>query len=307
VSDVFLFPGQGLLPSRMGGESLRRQGPVRTLLERASSALGMDLAGLIAAGSVQLAKTEVGQPAVVAFSLGLALELEASGVQAVATAGHSLGEVAAFSFAGCLEPEEAIDCVLERGRLMASAVRQRPGGMAAVLVSTETEVQAALAFGATAGRLELAAHNSPHEWVLTGDDAALRLVGSRFETVPLRVAGPWHSQAMAEVSAAWRRTLARRTWRRPRIRLVANVTGRAVVADDDLVEVLVGQLTRPVRWAETMQTLRAGTARWHVFGHGRALRALCRANLGERADVRLHDGFPRRECMQAPVERSQAL
>jgi [acyl-carrier-protein] S-malonyltransferase len=291
VREAFLFPGQGSEAPQMGGNSLRRPGPVRRLLDRASAALGIDLADIIARGELLLTKPEVGQPALVAVSLGLALELDASGIHPSATAGHSVGEGAAFCIAGCFQPEEAIDCVIERARLMAAAARQRPGGMAALRVTTDEELQAALALGAKVGHVELAAHNSPQEWVLTGDRPALSLVASRFPTVPLPVAGPWHSHAMAEVASTWRQTLRTLTWSRPRLLLVANAAGRAVAEDDDLIELLVGQLTRPVQWAETMRTLAAEVTRWHVFGEGRVLRGLCRTNLGERAEVYLHNGW----------------
>lgn len=301
MRDVFLFPGQGSEAPRMGGSSLERPGPVRTLIERASGALGVDLAAVILRGEASLARTEVSQPATVAVSLGLALELEAAGVRPFAAAGHSVGELAAFSFAGCLQPEEAIDCVVARAREMAIAARRLPGSMAALLVSSEEEVDAALALGATVGWLELAAHNGPREWVLTGSRAALGLVASRFHTVPLPVAGPWHSQAMAEAASSWRQTLLRVQWRRPRMVLVANAAGRAVTAADDLVSLLVGQLTQPVRWVETLRTLATNKERWHVFGPGRVLRGLCRANLGIQAPVLLHDGSPEPEPSRASV------
>lgn len=290
MSEVFLFPGQGSEGPAMGGEALRHRGPVRALVDRASDALGLDLASVLTRGDPRLARTEVGQPALVAVSLGLALEAEARGVHPAAVAGHSVGEVAAFAFAGCLEPEEAIDCAVERARLMAAAARQRPGTMAALLVPSELEVQAALELGARAGNVELAAHNGPCEWVLTGDRAALGSIAASFPTVSLPVSGPWHSRAMAEAALAWRETLRRLEWRRPRLPLVANATGRVVADEADPVELLVGQLTGPVRWAETMTTLTAFATKWRVCGPGRVLRGLLRANLGEAAPVLLEDG-----------------
>jgi len=274
----------------MGGEAVRRSGAVRTLVDRASHALGLDLASILVRGDRRLAQTEVAQPALVALSLGLALEAEARGVHPAAAAGHSAGEVAAFAFAGLLRPEEAIDCVVERARLMAAAAQRRPGTMAALLVKTEAEVKAALAIGAAAGNVELAAHNGPSEWVLTGDRAALGRIAATFPTVALPVSGPWHSRAMAEAAMAWRRTLRSLDWRRARLPLVANATGRVVDAEDDPVELLAGQLTGPVLWAETMTTLATFTTRWRVCGPGRVLRGLLRANLGAAVPVVLEDG-----------------
>jgi len=270
--DVFLFPGQGSETPGMGGDALRRGGPVRTLLERASRALGFDLAAEVERGSPRLTRTDVSQPALTAIGIGLALE---SGVTPIAVAGHSVGELSAFCIAGCLEPEEALDAVLERARLMAEAARAHPGGMAAVREPVDG--------------IELAAHNAPDEWVVTGDRAALASL--RVPSVPLPVSGPWHSRLMAGVAAQWRVTLAKVRWRRPSIPIVCNATGALVGDGDDLAELLAAQLTQPVRWAESMRTLASlGGARWHVFGPGRVLRGLCRANVGMNAQVFINDG-----------------
>jgi [acyl-carrier-protein] S-malonyltransferase len=282
VSDVFLFPGQGSEAPGMGGAATRRAGPVKTLLDRASAAVGADLAAIIARGDPSLARTELGQPALVAVALGLALE---DATKPSAVAGHSVGEVAAFCVAGCLSPEEAIDVVVVRARLMAEAAKQTQGGMAAIRVATEAEALAAIA----GGPLELAAHNAPEEWIVTGDKAALAALAVRFATVPLPVSGAWHSRAMSEAGVRWRERLREVRWSAPKTRLIANAHGREVAAEDDFVELLAGQLTQPVRWAETLRTL-AGASRWHIFGPGRVLRGLCRANLGNAVAVQIHDG-----------------
>ena len=69
-----------------------------------------------------------------------------------------------------------------------------------------------------------------------------------------------------------------------------------MTAEDDPVELLVGQLTQPVRWATTMSTLAAYASRWHVLGPGRVLRGLCHTNAGPDAWVVLHEGWPGREA-----------
>jgi [acyl-carrier-protein] S-malonyltransferase len=292
VIRAFLFPGQGSEAPGMGGEALRQPGPVRSLLERASRSLEMDLIALADRGGPALVKTEVSQGVLVSVGVGLAIELQMSGVAPDALAGHSVGELAAFCIAGCVAPEEAVDLALERGRLMAEAARRSPGGMAALQVTAEEDARAAIALGNGAGHVEIAAHNGPAEYVLTGDKAALAAVASRFPTVPLPVAGPWHSRAMSEAERAWRVKLRQVEWRRPAIPLVANATGRFVAEGDDPVELLAGQLTRPVLWAESLQTLHGmGVTTWHVFGPGRVIRGLCRSNLGRTVEVVMHDGM----------------
>lgn len=274
---VFLFPGQGSEAPGMGGAAVTRPGPVKALLDRASSAVGQDLSAVVVRGGPPLARTELGQPALIAVSLGLALD---SRLVPTAAAGHSVGEIAAFAIAGCLSPEEAIDAVVLRARLMAQAPK---GAMAALRASSEAEARAAIA----GTSIEIAAHNGPEEWVLSGDRAELAALAGRAPIGMLPVSGAWHSRAIAAAVGPWREALGRVQWRRPRVPLAANATGR-FVEDEDLADLLAGQLVKPVRWAETMATL--GAQRFDVFGPGRVLRGLCRANHGAAAQVALHEG-----------------
>ncbi|MBK7857217.1 MAG: ACP S-malonyltransferase [Archangiaceae bacterium] len=263
MSDVFLFPGQGSEAPGMGGEALTRPGPVRTLLERASKAMSVDLPGIIERGTPQLARTEVSQPALLCIGVGLALEALARGTRPLALAGHSVGELAAFCVAGCLAPEEAVDVVLDRARLMGEAARTHPGGMAAVREPVEG--------------YEVAAHNAPREWVVTGDREALAKLSVAHTRLP--VAGPWHSRHMAKAAEQWRASLQRVQWKRPRFPVVANANGEVIEERDDLAELLVAQLTQPVRWAASVQTLvKLGAKRWHFFGPEKVLKGLLRAN-----------------------------
>jgi [acyl-carrier-protein] S-malonyltransferase len=274
----------------MGGSALSRPGPVRLLIRRASEALDLDLEEVIRRGGPALRRTEAAQPALLAVSLGLALEFAAGRAPPVAVAGHSVGEVAAFAFAGALEPEAAVDCVVARARLMAAAARRRPGRMAAVHLESQAELEALLQHGSRGGLLSVAAHNAPGTWVLAGDRAALDVVASHAELIWLPVSGPWHTEAMREAAEEWRRVLARVEIRPPEFPLAANGTGTWVSETDDVRELLAGQLTGPVRWVEVMQTLAAAGSEWHVFGPGRVLQGLCRANLGTRSTVHLHGG-----------------
>lgn len=291
MSAAFLFPGQGSEAPGMGAALLRRSAWTRELLARASRALDLDLEAAVHRGSPLLRRTEATQAALLAIGLGLAEELGRSGTTPAVVAGHSVGELAAFCVAGCLAAEEAMDAAARRGRLMAEAARLHPGGMAALRVRSEAEVAAAVEVGLAAGPVDVAAHNAPDQWVLSGAGRALAAVAARFATVPLPVAGPWHSRLMADAERRWEADLRLLRWRPPRLSLIANRTGRLVGPGDDLPSLLSGQLTRPVRWADTLRTAaELGVDSWHVLGPGRTLRALCRENLGSAAPVRVLDG-----------------
>ena len=272
----------------MGGVALLRSPRVREWLAQASAIVGIDIHDAIDQGRPTLRRTEVAQAALTVVGLGLYEALAERGVRPAFVAGHSVGELASFAAAGVFTPEVAVTLAAQRGRLMAAAAVTNPGGMLALKVDSEDDVAAALAVGERVGPIQLAAENAPGEWVLTGDRHALAAVAARFPAVPLPVVGPWHSRAMVEAEQAFRQLLTRTELHAPRCGLIANRDGKPVTVGADLVDVLAGQLTRPIAWAATMATLKAlGARTWLVLGPGRALRGLVRKNVGLDAHVRL--------------------
>jgi [acyl-carrier-protein] S-malonyltransferase len=293
---AWLFPGQGTDLGALPPEALQRGGAVRHLLDQAGQLVGTDLVAALRAGDPVLFRTELAQPALVAVTLGLARAREAAGEQAQAVAGHSLGELTAVAFAGWLTAEQALRAAVERGRLMSAAARAAPGGMAAIRCDGGSELEELLAHGRRYGALALAARNSPQQWVVSGDRAALGAVLARTPGSALPVAGPWHSPAMAAAAAAWEPMLRTLTWQPPRVPLVLAGTATFATAATDLPAALAGQLTQPVLWKETVEALVAGGITGLVsVGPGRVLKALSReivdarlqAHPGQAAGVRV--------------------
>ncbi|MGV9241354.1 beta-ketoacyl synthase N-terminal-like domain-containing protein, partial [Streptomyces nigra] len=156
---VFLLPGQGA--QRPGqGRALYRAAPAfREALDEASSVVGpvrgRSLADWCLDGDADpgdLARTEVAQPLLVAFGVGLARQLVRWGMVPDAVTGHSVGEIAAACVAGSLTLAEAVGFAAERGRLVAESAR--PGAMAAVRGDEDT---VAALVAASGGALTVAA------------------------------------------------------------------------------------------------------------------------------------------------------
>jgi [acyl-carrier-protein] S-malonyltransferase len=269
----------------MGLELADRCPAAARLLDHASNALDLDVRLLLTRGGRALDRSEILQPVLTAVSLGAALALQAAGLEPDRVAGHSLGELAAWSAAGALTAEDAITLAIERGRRMAEAAATAPGAMLALSGSSEADVAWALARGRQAGALVLAAHNAPDEWILAGDEAALRLVETAATTVRLRVSGPWHSPAMAAAAASLRQAAMRVPLCPMRVPLVSSVSGEL---EDDcrrLPELLAMQLVTPVQWAQVMQALRPAVSHLVTCGPGKVLRSLARRNLGHAVQV----------------------
>lgn len=115
---------------------------IERIFQRASEVLGYDLQRLCFQGRLEegqpevLNHTEFSQPAIVAASFAKFLE---NGETLHLVAGHGLGEYSAVCVAGCIEFEETIALVQERGKLIASSDDGR-GAMAALLGLNRQEV-----------------------------------------------------------------------------------------------------------------------------------------------------------------------
>jgi [acyl-carrier-protein] S-malonyltransferase len=286
VTTAWLFAGQGAEEPRMGLALAARSPAARALLECASRHVNLDVPRLLARGGAQLERTEILQPISIAVSLGAALALVAGGATPDLVAGHSLGELAAWSAAGALAPEDAIALAAARGRLMAEAAIASPGGMLALGGTTEAEVERALARGRAHGWIVLASQNAPDEWVLSGEESALRAVESSTPCARLRVAGPWHSPAMHAAATRLEELASSVPVSSLAVPLVAGADGDLAVDARQLAARLGEQLERPLRWVAVMQTLRdRGVTRVVTCGPGKVLGSLVRRNLGPAVRV----------------------
>ncbi|MCD2442077.1 ACP S-malonyltransferase [Agromyces sp. SYSU K20354] len=194
--------------------------------------------------------TSVAQPLIVAAGL-LTLGALLDGDRAAklgGIAGHSVGEITAAAGAGVLAEREAMRFVSERGRAMADAASLAPTGMSAVLGGDEQQLLARLA----ELDLEPANFNGGGQVVVAGALDALEQLkaeppaGAR--VVPLQVAGAFHTRYMqpaVEHLAAVAASLAPAD---PALPLWTNRDGSTVDSGSAFLELLVGQVSSPVRW-----------------------------------------------------------
>jgi [acyl-carrier-protein] S-malonyltransferase len=272
----------------------------RALLDHAAAAAKVPFSRLLERGGRALDRTEILQPVLTAVALHAARALFDRGVTPSAVAGHSLGELAAWSAAGALAAEDAIDLAALRGRLMAREADRSPGGLLALLDGSESAVTRALAAGSPHGHLAIAAWNAPDEIVLTGAHAALAAAAAVVPSRSIPVAGPWHSPAVAGAVEELRRALHAASRRPLACAFLANRDGR-VAAEDTIPDLLADQLTHPICWTRTLETLSTLGITDHVTaGPGAVLRGLVRRCLG--ANTRVHgteDAADRRRTLAA--------
>lgn len=220
-----------------------------------SDSVGIDL---VAHGTVSdadtIRDTRVAQPLIVAAGLITLQALVADGrrERLGGIAGHSVGELTAAAGAGVLTDTEAVAFVRERGAAMADAAALEATGMSAVLGGDEQELLTRLdELG-----LEPANYNGGGQIVVAGALDALAtlaespVAGSR--VIPLQVAGAFHTRYMKPAVARLEAFAAGLHPTDPTLPLWTNRDGSRVTSGAEFVQLLVGQVSSPVRWDLTM-------------------------------------------------------
>ena len=220
-----------------------------------SAAAGLDLLRLgTESDAAEIRDTAVAQPLLTATAL---LSVRALDSSPDVVCGHSVGELAALAVAGVLSPLAAVQLAAERGRLMALAAAARPTGMVAVLGGDAEAVQVA----ATSHGLEIATVNAVGQTVFGGPVEALETfaatppAGARVRR--LETAGAFHTSAMTPAVADFAAAVAALDAGEPTCAVVANADGAVPQTGRELLDRLVGQLTRPVRFDACLATLGA--------------------------------------------------
>ncbi len=177
-----------------------------------------------------------------------------------AAAGHSLGEYAALTAAGILDLDAATRLVTARGAAMLAAAEAEPGTMVAVMGAPPDAVASALApLVDENARVWIANFNAPEQIVVAGDgpgiEAASAALGTVGKVVRLPVGGAFHSPMMASASDALRVALDRASFGPGAYPVVANVDAELHDGGPGWAVLLERQLTAPVRWSDSVQTL----------------------------------------------------
>jgi [acyl-carrier-protein] S-malonyltransferase len=180
----------------------------------------------------------------------------------VASAGHSVGEYAAFHAAGALSVPEVTRLVEVRGRSMAESGVRQPGTMAAILGVMEISIEEVCERSSTTDSIVVPANfNAPEQIVISGNvDAVERAMelakkAGATKTIPLNVSGAFHSPLMQDALGDLTAALQDAAFANPRIPVYANVTGQPCENGEEARELLGKQLVSPVRWLELMRNI----------------------------------------------------
>jgi [acyl-carrier-protein] S-malonyltransferase len=238
----------------------------RDAFERADAALGTPLSQLCFEGPAdELTLTHNAQPALLTHGAAVwAAVRDVIGANVLAAAGHSLGELTAYHAAGSMTLEDAVRVVRRRGELMYQSGLERPGAMAAILGDTSRPIEAICAQATEeAGTVVPANYNCPGQVVLSGEiagvDRAMELckeAGAK-RAIKLNVSGAFHSPLMESAVGGLAEALDRASFSDPHFAVYANVNAEPVIAANRAKELLLRQLSSPVRWTDEILAMAA--------------------------------------------------
>ncbi|MDF1607234.1 ACP S-malonyltransferase [Hoeflea sp. YIM 152468] len=285
---AFTFPGQGSQTAGMGKDLAATYPEAKAVFDEVDAALGEKLSTVIFDGPEEtLTLTANAQPALMAVSMALVRVLEARGLKLAETAsyvaGHSLGEYSALCAAGMFSISDTARLLRIRGNAMQAAVPSGTGAMAAIIGLENDDVESACAQARSLGAVQIANDNGGGQLVISGLKPAVEAAAANAaakgakRTVMLPVSAPFHSSLMLPAADAMREALAGVAKSAPAVPVISNVRAAPVSDPDEIVTLLIEQVTGQVRWRETVAWLAGnGVDTLAEIGAGKVLTGLAR-------------------------------
>lgn len=290
---AFVFPGQG--SQSVGMMNGYADLPViQQTFQEASDILKQDLWSMVSSGSADdLNLTINTQPLM--LTAGVAVYrawTDLGGEKPALMAGHSLGEYTALVASEALSFADALALVRFRAQAMQQAVPEGVGGMAAIL-GLDDEIVATICSDITSQNseesLEPANYNSPGQIVIAGHKNAILRGIEKAKThgakraIMLPMSIPSHCSLMRPAADKMKQQLQQVALQSPEIPVLHNADVKTHSDATDIKEILVRQLTRPVRWVDTIKAFAAsGISHVVECGPGKVL-----AGLNKRIDQNL--------------------
>ena len=291
---AFLFPGQGSQFTGMGGDFAEAYAWAKEIFAQADEITGKPITRLCFEGPLEeLTLTVNLQPAITAVNLVCYRALTEKGPKPDFSAGHSLGEYSALAAAGVITVWEALKLTDVRGRLMHRDATARPGAMQAVVGLPLSEVEAVVELARDRGVVTTANHNTPTQIVITGESKAVAAAAVLVKTkggqaIPLAVSGAWHSPLMEDAARDFAGELAEVEFKKPAFPVFLNVTGQAETDPEKIKEVMIRQITSPVRWSMIVENMLAsGVTNFVEVGPKKVLSGLVKKTVPRGTAVKL--------------------
>lgn len=275
---AFVFPGQGAQFPGMGKDLYDNNPKAKALFDQADDILGFSLSKIMFEGTAEeLKQTKVTQPAIFLHSVATALVSDDFNPDMVA--GHSLGEFSALVANGTLNFEDGLRLVSQRAMAMQKACELQESTMAAVLALPDATVEEVC--DGIDEVVVAANYNCPGQLVISGSVKGVEIACEKLKeagakrALVLPVGGAFHSPLMEPAREELAAAIENTVFGTPKCAVYQNVDAKGHTDINDIKTNLVAQLTAPVRWTQSVQSMITdGASTFVECGPGKVLQGL---------------------------------
>ena len=289
---AYLYPGQGTQVVGKGKDLYEKYEEVRNVYKIAQKALGESVEEITYnLSQEELNETKNTQIAIYVMSMAITELLKKEGITAEMSAGLSLGEYSALTYANAIKLEEGVKIVRKRGLLMQNLAPKGNWAMAAI-IGLEDEKVEEVCTKVENGFVKAVNYNCPGQVVVSGErEAVLKAMeiakeaGAR-KVIELKTSGPFHTEKLIEASKELKKELEKVSFNKLNTEVVKNADGKIYNDEDNMVEILSNHVIKPVMFRKSLETmLDAGVDTFIEVGPGKTL-----------------SGFAKKVCKEKGVE-----
>ncbi len=280
---AYIFPGQGSQSIGML-QSFANEQIVAQTLHQASECLKENIVDIIAHGPAEkINSTLYTQPIMLASSVAIYKFFRSKfDLLPSLMAGHSLGEYSALVVADVISFEDALQLVQFRAKAMQSAVAKDIGSMAAIVGAEYSMIlDICNKISMEDNVVQIANINSKEQIVIAGHIKAveqacieLKECGAK-KCIMLPVSAPFHCSLLKPAELELSKYIQNIKFNKPNLNIVNNVDVKICNNPEDIKKSLVRQVSRPVRWVETIEYMQSQDINIYIeIGVGKVLQGL---------------------------------
>ena len=258
---AFVFAGQGAQAPGMGREFYEASKEAAAVFQAADLKRPGTSTQCFDAPEEELQVTINTQPCLYTVEMAIAAAVEAAGIRADLTAGFSLGELSALTYAKAMNFDTGIEVVTHRAQLMQECASKHDTAMAAVMKLDNDQIAQICA---KYEQMYPVNFNCPGQTTVSGDARemeafaqAVKEAGGRAKV--LKVSGAFHSPFMSEAAQGFAEVLCDVSLSAPAIPVYANYTGLPYDSHggdgDDMKDILAAQINNPVQWEKSVRRM----------------------------------------------------